>query len=125
MRGHVPTLGHDLIDRQHRRLAVAIAALHAANRRNRPIRGLMGRLLRETRRHFASEERLMRASGYADLSGHLALHRMVLQDMQRFQATLASGLPLHARQSAQIGDWLAHHADAADRNLVAWLARRA
>ncbi len=123
MRCRVSTLGHDLIDRQHRRLVALIRELHAAARRNQPVRGLMGRLIRDTRRHFASEDRLMRASDYADRMGHLTLHRMVLQDMQRFQATLASGLPLHARQSAQIGDWLAHHADAADRNLVAWLAR--
>jgi hemerythrin-like metal-binding protein len=121
MRFHLPTLGHPLIDRQHRRILALARRLIAAAGRGRG-RGELGELLRATQRHFASEDRLMVRHRYPELGGHRALHDGVVADMRRMQAQLRQGQPLHHRHAAQVVEWLGHHADAADRNLVAHLA---
>lgn len=121
MRRHLPRLGHPLFDRQHARLADDTRALIAALRRGAAGRCLLSRLIRDSRRHFASEERLMRqlAERYPEAEGHRALHRGLLEDMLRLRATLAGGGCLHHRHGQLLFEALAHHADAADRNLVA------
>ncbi len=122
MRCRVPVLGHVLIDRQHQRIEQLIRDLDAAVLAEEPVSGLLGQLLRATRRHFTSEDRLMRISGYRDAGGHQALHRRVVEEMARLHAGLSDGLPMHRKHVAQMGEWLEHHASEADRNLVAWLA---
>ena len=124
MRFLVPRLGYALIDRQHARLAAEVRVLLIAVKRGRPARSALGRLIRDTRRHFASEDRLMRLVGYADEAGHRALHEGVMSEMLRMRAMLAAGQQLHPRHAEQILEWLLHHTAEADRNLVARLARR-
>jgi hemerythrin len=120
----VPRLGHALIDRQHARLAADVRVLRTALARGRPARTALGRLIRDTRRHFATEDRLMRRVGYADEAGHRALHEGVMGEMLRMRAALAAGRHLHPRHAEQVVAWLMHHAAEADRKLVARLARR-
>jgi len=120
----VPRLGYVLIDRQHARIAVEVRALHAAVKHGRPARPALSRLIRDTGRHFASEDRLMRLVGYADEAGHRALHEGVMSEMLRMRAMLVAGQPLHPRHAEQIFEWLRHHTAEADRNLVGRLARR-
>lgn len=117
-------LGHPLLDRQHGRLAAETRALHAALSRGRPARAILGRLIRATRAHFASEDRLMRLVGYADEAGHRALHDGVMAEMLRMRAELAAGRALHPRHADQVGEWLQHHTDEADRKLVERLRAR-
>ena len=124
MRFRINLLGHALLDRQHRLLAAETRALHAALAHGRPARAILGRLIRATRRHFASEDRLMRQVGYADEAGHRALHQGVMEEMLRMRAVLAAGQMLHPRHADQVGEWLAHHTAEADRNLVAGLRSR-
>ncbi len=114
-------LGYALIDRQHRRLEQGANRLHGAVTRDRPALDLLSGLLRDTSRHFATEERLMRKHGYPESSGHRALHQGVLGEMQRLQSLLRKGLPMHRKHAAMIGDWLEHHVSEADRNLVGFL----
>lgn len=117
MRAIVPRLGHPLIDRQHRRIeAVGRRMMRAAAAGH----GLaeLGELMRVTERHFATEERLMQGIAYPEMAGHRALHQGVLADMRRMRIQLRRGLPLHHKLVIQVVDWLGHHADAADRNLV-------
>lgn len=121
----LPALGHALIDRQHRQLAVLGSALTRAVARDRRVAGALGALLRATRRHFASEERLMRARAYPELAGHRALHNGVLVEMAALRAQLARRTPVHPRQAARFAEWLDHHISEADRNLVAFLRRQA
>jgi hemerythrin-like metal-binding protein len=125
VRTSLPLLGHLLIDRQHARLFTTARALHAAVVHGRPARALMTRLLRDTQRHFISEDRLMRLVNYADEAGHRALHEGVLSEMLRMRQILAEGLPLHRKHAAQILDWLEHHTAEADRHLVERLKLRA
>ena len=124
MRFTVPRLGHALIDRQHARLAAEVRGLRAAVQAGRPARAALGRLIRDTRRHFASEDRLMRLVGYADEAGHRGLHEGVMGEMLRVRAMLEAGQPLHPRHAEQFLEWLLHHTAEADRNLVGRLARR-
>ncbi len=124
MRSSLPLLGHALIDRQHARLFATARALHAAVVHGRPARALLTRLLRDTQRHFLSEDRLMRLVDYADEAGHRALHDGVLSEMLRMRQLLAEGLPLHRKHAAQILDWLEHHTAEADRRLVEQLRLR-
>lgn len=125
MRRRVPALGHALIDRQHARLDDLGRRLHAAVVGDRPVRTLLGQLLLQTRRHFDTEERLMRLHGYPEMTGHVVLHQGVLNDMQRMRDTLRSGLPVHRKHTVHFTDWLDHHVSEADRNLVAFLTARA
>ena len=120
----IPALGHPLIDRQHRRLERLSLALHAAAVHGRPALALLSSLLRDTIRHFASEERLMRVHGYREALGHISLHQGVVAEMERLQALLRQGVPLHRKHTAMIGDWLEHHVSEADRNLVAFITSR-
>jgi hemerythrin len=124
MRRRVPALGHPLIDRQHARLDDLGRRLHAAVIEDRPVRALLGQLILQTRRHFDSEERLMRQFGYPDMAGHVSLHQGVINDMHRMRETLRSGLPVHRKHTVHFTDWLDHHVSEADRNLVAFLTRR-
>lgn len=117
----VPVLGHELIDRQHRRIAGLVRQLGEAAVRGRPCRGLLGRLKRETARHFASEERLMAVRSYPEAAGHRALHRVVLAEMQGMRELLLRRQPLHRKHATQIAAWLDHHVGEADRNLVLFL----
>jgi len=119
----VPPLGHALIDRQHARLVADIVALHSAATKGRPARALLGRLIRDTRRHFLSEDRLMASVAYHDEAGHRKLHDGVMNEMLRMREILAGGLPLHRKHAAQILEWLSHHTDEADRHLVSSLRR--
>lgn len=116
----VATLGHPLIDRQHRRLVELSTCLLAATRRGGGL-GELGALLRATARHFASEDRLMRLSRYPEIAGHRGLHDGVLRDMRRMQGFLRGGGVAHPAYTQQVVAWLRHHTDAADRNLVAHL----
>jgi len=121
----VPRLGHILIDRQHARLVAGALAVHAAVLRGRPARALLTRLIIDTRRHFLSEDRLMRLVAYHDEAGHRQLHDGLIHEMLRMREILATGLPLHRKHAAQILDWLSHHTDEADRHLVASLQEKA
>lgn len=124
MRSSLPLLGHALIDRQHARLFANARALHAAVVHGAPARALLSRLLRDTQRHFASEDRLMRLVDYADEAGHRGLHDGVLSEMLRMRRILSDGLPLHRKHADQILDWLEHHTAEADRRLVERLKLR-
>lgn len=119
-----PRLGFALIDRQHARIAAEVRVLHAAVKHGRPACAALGRLIRDSGRHFATEDRLMRLVGYAEEAGHRALHEGVMSEMLRMRAMLLAGQPLHPRHAEQIFEWLLHHTAEADRNLVARLARR-
>ena len=124
MRFVVPRLGYALIDRQHARLAGEMRDLYQAVKHHRPARAALGCLIRDTRRHFATEDRLMRLVGYADEAGHRALHEGVLDEMLRMRSMLGVGQILHRRHAEQIFEWLLHHTAEADRNLVDRLIRR-
>lgn len=124
MRRSLPILGHALIDRQHLRLAELAAELHDRVQRHHTANAAMRDLLRATRRHFATEERLMRHSAYRETAGHIALHDGVISEMEAMRRTLAEGLPLHRKQSRAIEEWLDHHVSAADANLVRHLLDR-
>jgi hemerythrin-like metal-binding protein len=115
-------LGHPLIDRQHRQLERLSRALARLSQRGMPCRSALTAYLRATRRHFATEERLMAAHRYADAAGHKALHDGVLTEMERLRTQLPRGATLHERQAAALGEWLEHHISEADRNLAAFLS---
>ncbi|HAT11435.1 MAG TPA: hypothetical protein DCS97_12775 [Planctomycetes bacterium] len=117
----VPRLGHALIDGQHQRIQLAAKRFLAAARRGRG-RPELTALIRASTRNFASEERLMRASRYPLRAGHISLHQGILADMHRLRSNLRQRAVPHRALVAQAVDWLAHHADEADRRLVGHLA---
>jgi hemerythrin-like metal-binding protein len=118
-------LGHAVIDRQHRRIAAASAALAQA-RGGDPravATGLTG-LIALLRRHFALEERLMERTRYPRAAGHRELHRALLADMLALRTGVRTGAQRFDRAARlRILDWLLHHTSEADRSLVAHLAR--
>ena len=123
VRFRLARLGHPLLDRQHARLAEDTCALVRALELDRSPCQEISRLIRDTQRHFDSEDRLMRSCPYpdADAAGHRALHDTLMGEMLGMRRTIAKGLPLHPKQAAQVLDWLTHHTAEADRNLVACL----
>jgi hemerythrin len=80
--------GIDSIDEQHRHLVEIVNRFDEASRRGRGtrvMRDILNDLLGYTQEHFAHEESLMAAAGYPGLAKHQALHRQLLQKVERCQ----------------------------------------
>ena len=76
------------IDDQHRRLVEIINRFDDAMRKGKGSR-IMNEILKElvgyTQEHFAVEEREMELVGYEGLPKHQAMHRQLLQKIERFE----------------------------------------
>ncbi|WP_429885215.1 bacteriohemerythrin [Geoalkalibacter halelectricus] len=74
------SVGHSLIDRQHRIVIEVINELYLARRHGYPpgkLAALLKRLDQYTKAHLSFEERLLLENGYPDLPAHLELHRVM------------------------------------------------
>ena len=77
------TVGHEEVDRQHARLVALVNEVNAALA-GPDADAALDKLLtlrQATKRHFESEEDMMRAEGHPDLKEHMAAHRMLIRDM--------------------------------------------
>ena len=76
------------IDDQHRHLVDLVNKFEEASRRGRGSRvmsDILNDLVGYTQEHFSHEERIMAESGFPATASHIALHRQLLQKVERFQ----------------------------------------
>ena len=76
------------IDDQHRHLVEIVNTFEGAVRKNKATRitqEILRDLIGYTQEHFAFEEKFMAEAGYAGLKSHQALHRQLMQKVERFQ----------------------------------------
>lgn len=79
------SVGHETMDGEHRALVAVIRRLYEENGKapgSPAVLRLLDELLAETRAHFASEEKLMRAVGYAETAEHRDEHAALLAELQ-------------------------------------------
>jgi hemerythrin-like metal-binding protein len=111
-----------MIDKQHRKLAECVNDLASSLRRGDDpvtIADKLAAMISYTEYHFASEERLMAAHGFADAAAHHEIHAHLLDDVRSFSAGCDTrSLSLTTRF---LQEWLLRHIDDADRTLAAAL----
>lgn len=76
------------IDDQHRHLVEIVNTFEGAVRKNKATRitqEILRDLIGYTQEHFAFEEKCMAEAGYPGLQRHRALHRQLMQKVERFQ----------------------------------------
>jgi len=120
-------VGHAEIDRQHQVL------IEIANRLNSAMRAGAGRqvcgsildeLVDYTVSHFSFEEKLMEKHQYGQRTAHLAEHRKLIDQVNRFKAQYGSGSAVSVELLGFIRDWLLNHFLKVDRALASDLASR-
>ncbi|HTY03694.1 MAG TPA: bacteriohemerythrin [Rhodocyclaceae bacterium] len=123
-------VGIEQVDREHLRifeiagrvhdslLDGGAAALDAA-------RTAVAELLDYTETHFASEEKLMEAAGYPELSAHRGLHRSLLAQARDMEMRVELGerhVPVELNRF--ITRWLIEHIEANDKKFGAFAQSR-
>ena len=107
------------IDLQHRQLHELLSRLknstdphygYAAN-------AILGELAIQTRIHFAVEESLMRLLAYPDTDAHVAEHRKLNEQLEKFRQR-AQDFNVSDQLSSFIQTWLIDHVNHFDREFV-------
>jgi diguanylate cyclase (GGDEF)-like protein/hemerythrin-like metal-binding protein/PAS domain S-box-containing protein len=107
------------MDAQHARLAELLNELAAALHNGKDHRTAFGEFIRYAAFHFASEERLMAQSHYADAAEHRDMHQRLLADVS---GLVLDGHDVSASLTLRyLQEWLFRHVDGADRELAAVL----
>ena len=119
-------IGHETIDKQHRKLVDMLNRLVAnprATTGSQTVTEILAEMTDYVRIHFATEERLMRESGYPRLEWHVAKHRafeMKTAALVRSASLDADPVPVVLLN--YLRDWLTRHILETDRTLIGHLA---
>lgn len=115
-------VGHGLIDRDHQRLVALINQLGEAMSagQGKDVCGaVLDELVDYTKTHFANEERLMAAHGYADAPAHRAEHASLIDDVEEFRVKYRAGTAtLSVFLLRFLMEWLTHHILESDKKLA-------
>ena len=84
---------------------------------------LMETLIRETRAHFAHEEREMEAAGFPGREVHLAEHAVLLREAQDLLRQFLSGSLSAMALPNFLKNWLIPHIQGSDRKYAGTLRR--
>lgn len=113
--------GVDIVDRQHReifnRYNQFLAACKSGKGREELL-DILSFLAGYVEVHFAEEEKLMRASNYPDIQGHLDEHRALGKQVVSLREQLAAHGPtigILTETNRQLLDWLVDHIKKSDR----------
>ena len=122
-------VGQVEIDTQHKRLFQLADQLHAAmtaGKGKEILSKTLADLIDYTKRHFASEERLMQRFHYPEYAKHKALHDKLTAQVVQFQQDFASGsVPVTIQLLQFLKDWLQHHIGETDRKIALFLDQHA
>jgi len=120
-------VGVEAVDRQHRQLVALVDALESATEGSREaIHSVLKALLTLTRRHFDTEQKLMRESNYLGRVTHEAEHRQLLARIERLLEAQASGRAAATNELVRsLRPWLRDHVQGLDRALATHLQARA
>jgi hemerythrin-like metal-binding protein len=127
----VATLGHWLMDAEHRHLVVLMNEVEfaiTAGKDEAQIRVCFDKLVAWAKLHFTHENDSIQRSGYDGTARHVAQHSELLQALADYSATE----PVHAfdRRLRAVDvlrffeDWLVSHIENEDVPLAAYLSRK-
>lgn len=121
------SLGHAVLDEQHRELIAAAQVVHQAHcNADKGLLHGVEELYKISEVHFALEERLMAETDYHDVLIHTEQHREILGQIDRFRRQLLADR--FAYQSAKVArflqEWVARHILQFDRDLADHLKAR-
>ena len=108
------------IDVQHRQLHELLERLKnsADKHYGYAASNILGELVIQTRIHFAVEESLMRLLSFPETEAHVAEHRQLTQQLEKFRQR-AQDFDVSDRLSGFIQTWLIDHINNFDRKFVA------
>ena len=117
-----------LIDQQHQKLVDLVNQLYKALKSGKGadvLGDILGSLVDYTQRHFAEEERMMRAHGYPETEQHLAAHAELIRQVGEFKAKLAQGtVSISSDLFNFLKSWLLHHIKQEDKSYGPFLNAR-
>ncbi len=123
------SVGFAEIDAQHKALFQIVGELHQsmlAGNAKQVLGEILARLIAYTKRHFATEERLMQAAGYPEYATHKAIHETLTKQVLDFQKDFNAGRAAMTVQILQfLKDWLQKHIANTDKRLGAYLQSKA
>ena len=118
-------VGDAEIDRQHRKLVAMLNDLHDSMMRgdgNRVMGSLLENLVRYTKTHFVTEEKLMTQSGYPGLRAHKAEHDALEAEVVKLFGDWKAGrVALSLKVLIFLKNWLQGHILGSDMKLAAYL----
>lgn len=122
-------VGVDIIDQQHREL-VRLANELAEAMKTGQVREVLERqfagLTAYTIAHFATEDRLMRESGYAGADAHRREHKLLRNDISELMLKSQGGkLSFTPETLVFLREWLIKHILHSDRDLAQHLTTKA
>jgi hemerythrin len=120
------SVGVQLFDQEHKELVLLVSQVHASlvKKRDRVrAQQLMETLIRETRAHFAHEEREMEAAGFPGREVHLAEHAVLLREAQDLLRQFLSGSLSAMALPNFLKNWLIPHIQGSDRKYAGTLRR--
>ena len=110
---HAYSVGHEVVDGQHKKLVGLINTLH--NIGDGPnaateVEAVLDELIRYTVYHFGTEERLFAEHGYPRAADHAAIHKHLIGDVSA-QVKLLQGGDRAMREKLLVFlvDWLKDH----------------
>lgn len=122
------SVGVQRMDEQHTVLFGMLNDLHEAMMKGQA-QQIAGPLLRKlatyTHEHFATEERMMAASGYAGLAQHRVLHTELIRQVNEFAGRYERGeTALNLKLLNFLRDWLTNHIQNEDKKYGPWMNER-
>jgi hemerythrin len=115
-------------DDDHRQLFRILNQLHdgmLAGRGQNVLQTVLDDLLRYTEKHFAAEETIMKAAGYAQLLAHIDQHRKFTDKIKDVSAKYkAGGIGMTIEVLDFLTDWLKRHIIGVDKQYSDFLNAR-
>jgi len=123
------SVGVKTIDQQHSGLFDIVNELHSAMMKGQTknvLGHLLEKLVKYTVEHFTYEERMMEGANFPGLVAHRAQHIDLTRQVGEFMARYKRGdSTLNIELLRFLSDWLTKHIQHEDKQLGAWLNRRA
>ena len=106
-------------DEEHKKLIEMVNQLHDAMKEGKGkqvIGDVLNGLISYTKNHFAAEEQLMKAHGYADYEKHKKEHNQLTLTVLDLQKGYEAGsVPLSQSVMGFLKDWLTNHIQGVDK----------
>jgi len=118
-------VGHPVIDKDHRELVNILNLVMGDMNRDQTGATLtlaFSRLVSYTKKHFATEERLMAQHAYPGAAAHSAQHAELIRSVEASEADLRAGKPMVASKATLfLQSWLLEHIMRTDKKLAEFL----
>ena len=113
------SVNHPVMDAQHKQLIGLINELYSAmcQRRGKDVlQKILDELIKYTKVHFGSEEKLMRDMNYVEFAQHRHIHKILTQQVIRLQNKFKEGKILLSIEVMEfLKNWLINHIQGTDK----------